>query len=274
MSLPSGTRTGSTRSSEHLPTLAAAISEHVAAWWFRRQAGTAQEGPHIAVSLQLPDPGVLGPAAEEAAAWADGLHRERLLSGLSLAVDHPLGGPLGWGPAACRVLAADSATAIAQIALAQRAGIGPAAVAAASMAGLAASLAPSIAEGMSWLARVLPREHVAVDRVLREQALRLADPAFTIADLPGGDDVTAAWERRAAVLSDYRQHLAGPGGTDVVLRFLLDEHQARAIGLDGATGRAARHLARACALRFLATHPEGPTAPGPAACGEGLPRRP
>jgi thiopeptide-type bacteriocin biosynthesis protein len=256
---------------EHLPSLAAATSEHVAAWWFRRQGGTAQEGPHIAVSLQLPDPGVLGLAAEEAAAWADGLRRERLLSGLALAVDHPLGGPLGWGPATCRVLAADSAAAIAQIALAQRAGIGPVAVAAASMAGLAASLAPSIAEGMSWLARVLPREHVTVDRVLREQALLLADPAFTIADLPGGADVTAAWERRAVALSDYQQHLAGLGGPDVVLRSLLDEHQARAMNADVAAARAARHLARACALRFLATHPEGPAAPRPAACGEGLP---
>jgi lantibiotic biosynthesis protein len=253
----------------HLPSLAAAVGGHAAAWWFRRQAGTGQEGPHVAVSLLLPDPGALGPAASEAAAWADRLRRERLLSLLTLAVDAPKAEPPGWGPAAWRVLTADSAAAIAQIALTQRAGTDPAAVAAASMAELAASLAPSPAEGASWLARVLPREHGPVDRALREEALRLTDPAFPIAEMPGGVDVAAAWERRAVALSCYRQHLAGLGGREAALRFLLGEHQARVLGANSSAGRVARHLARACALRFLATRPEGPGAPGPVACGDG-----
>jgi lantibiotic biosynthesis protein len=255
----------------YLPALVAAVGEHAEAWWFRRQAGAAQTGPYVAVSLLLPDPGALGPAAGEAAVWADGLRRERLLSQLTVAVDDPQAGAPGWGPAACRVLAADSAAAIAQIALAQRAGMDSASVAAASMVGLAASLAPCPAEGMSWLARVLPREHGPVDRVLREQALQLADPAFAIAELPGGADVAAAWERRAAALSWYRQHLARHGEPEAALRFLLDEHQARVLDADGTAARTARHLARACALRSLATRPEGPRAAGVAACGEGIP---
>jgi hypothetical protein len=164
------------------------------------------------------------------------------------------------------VLAADSAAAIAQIAFTQRAGMDPAAVAAASMAGLAASLALSPAEGMSCLARVLPREHGPIDRVLRE-------PAFQIAEIPDGTDVAVAWERRAAALSCYRPHLAGHGEPEAALRFLLDEHQARVLGGDGAAGQVARHLARACALRFLATRQDGPRAPGPTACGEDLPAR-
>jgi thiopeptide-type bacteriocin biosynthesis protein len=257
----------------HLPSLVAAVGEHAAAWWFRRQAGTPQAGPHIALSLLLPDPGALGPAAGKAAAWADGLRRERLLSQLTLAVDDPQAGATGCERAACRVLAADSAAAIAQIAFTQRARMNPAAVAAASMADLAASLALSPAQGMSWLARALPREHGPIDRVLREQALRLADPAFTVAEIPGGADVAVAWERRAAALSCCRQHLAGHGGPEAVLRFLLDEHQARTLSAGGDAGRVARHLARACALRSLATQPEGPRAPQPEACGEGIETR-
>jgi thiopeptide-type bacteriocin biosynthesis protein len=257
----------------HLPSLAAAVGGHAAAWWFRRQAGTGQEGPHVAVSLLLPDPGALGPAASEAAAWADRLRRERLLSQLALTVDDPQARTPGWGPATCRVLTADSAAAIAQIALTQRAGTDPAAVAAASMADLAASLAPSPAEGASWLARVLPREHGPVDRALREQALRLTNPAFPIAEMPGGANVAAAWKHRAEALSSYRQHLAGRGGPEAMLRFLLSEHQARVLDSDGPAGRVARHLARACALRSLATRPEGPGAPGAVACGEGPPAR-
>ncbi len=236
----------------HLPGLVTALTAHTAAWWFRRHAGNAQAGPHIAVSLLLPGPGALGPATEEAAAWAGGLRRERLLSQMMLAVDDPQASLPSRGPAAYRVLAADSAAAIAQIAFAQRTGTGPAAVAAASMADLAASLGASPAEGMTWLARVLPRGGGPVDRVLREQALRLTDPAAPIADIPGGADVAAAWEHRAAVLSGYRQHLSGHGGPQAALRSLLDEHQARTLGTDSAAGRAARHLARACALRSLA----------------------
>lgn len=249
----------------HLPGLVTAVAGHAAAWWFRRQAGSAQEGPHIAVSLLLPGPAALSPAAEEAAAWADGLRRERLLSRLTLAVDDPQARMPGWGPAAFRALAADSAAAIAQIAFTQRAGMNAAAVAAASMAGLAASLAPSAAEGMTWLARALPREHGPVDRVLRGQALRLADPAAPIADIPGGAAVAAAWEHRAAALSSYRQHLTGHGGPEAALPFLLHEHQARVLDADGAASRVARHLARACALRSLAARPEEPGAAGPAA---------
>jgi len=251
----------------HLPALVTATSEHAAAWWFRRQAGTAQAGPHITVSLLLQGPGALGSATGEAAAWADGLRRERLLSQLTLAVDDPHAGVPGWGPV-WRVLAADSAAAIAQIAFTQRIGMGPAAVAAASMTGLAASLAPSPAEGMSCLARVLPREDGAVDRALRQQALRLTDPAFPIADIPGGTDMAVAWKRRAAALACYRQHLAGHGEPEAALRLLLNEHQARVLDASGPAARTARHLARACALRSLATRPDGPHAPGPVACGD------
>ena len=249
----------------HLPALVTALTGHTAAWWFRRHPGNAQAGPHIAVSLLLPGPGALGAAAEEAAAWADGLRRERLLSQLTLAVDDPQARLPGLEPAACRVLAADSAAALAQIAFTQRTGMAPAAVAGASMADLAASLGPSPAEGMTWLACALPRGHGPVDRVLREQALRLADPAAPIADIPDGADVAVAWEHRAAVLSGYRQHLSGHGGPQAALRSLLDEHQARVLGADGAAARVAGHLARACALRSLATRPKEPVAADPLA---------
>jgi thiopeptide-type bacteriocin biosynthesis protein len=245
----------------HLPGLITAVGEQALAWWFQRQAGTPSTGPHIAVCLTLPDLGGFGPVGQETAAWADGLRRERLLSQLTLTVDDPQAGLLGGGlalDAAHRVLAADSTAAIAQLAFAQGTKMGREAVAAASMTDLAALLASSPVEGMSWLAQVLPREHGAIDRVLREQALRLADPAGGpacghLAALPTGADLAAAWERRAAAIADYQQHLTGQGGPEAVLPFLLKEHQGRATGTGAEVGRVTRHLARACALRYLAT---------------------
>ena len=101
------------------------------------------------------------------------------LSGLVAAVSEHAGawwfrraGASGWEPAVCRVLAVDSVAAIGQIAFTQRTGMDRLAVTAASMAGLAASLAPSPAEGTRE--RPLPAD-VTAEQVLgltaRQQAI-------------------------------------------------------------------------------------------------------
>lgn len=127
------------------------------------------------------------------------------------------------------------------------------------MTNLAATFATSAAEGMNWLTGELPREHGRLDPGLREQAFQLADPAGAwerLASLPGGASVTGAWQRRAATLASYRERLAGQRDPVTVLRALLHEHHVRVAGPDSAAEQVTGRLARACALRHLATEPE------------------
>jgi thiopeptide-type bacteriocin biosynthesis protein len=244
----------------HLPSLVAAVGDHAAAWWFRwaRRAAGADGGQRLAIYLPLPALADFGPAGREIAAWADQLHSERLVAGFTLSTDYSLPGLPGQGEAldaAHRVLAADSVAALTQAAFSDRAGMDRRAVAAASITDLAATLADTPAEGMDGLLRVLPREHGPIDPAVRDQALQLATAIAAgqcIAALPGAADVAAAWVSRADALRGYRQALAEPFQPEAVLRFLLTDHQARCGG-NSEDGRVIQHLARSCALRYLAT---------------------
>lgn len=249
----------------HLPLLPSAIP-NAARCWFRCQGhpGGPDAGTHLAVYL-LPasaDAASYRSLAGDLAVWAGGLESQRLASGLGLDTFHLPDGPYGGGPAlesVPAVLAADSAAAIAQVTLSLRAGLDRAAVTAASLADLAASLAASRAEGMGWLAACLERQPARIDPAVRDQAFRLTAPDVArtaLAGLPGGADVAAAWEQRARALDDYRRSLEGQRDPRDVLPALLRDHLARAAFPDAAAKRTAGHLARACALRGLATAPE------------------
>lgn len=238
---------------ERLPSLVTAISEHATAWWFR------QRRQRLAIYLALPALAGFGPAGQEIAAWAGHLHGERLAEGFTLSTDNSVLGLPGQGQAldaAHQVFTTDSIAAVTQFASSRRAGTDRRAVAAASMTDLAAALMETAAEGMDCLIRVLPRDHGPIDPAVRDQALRLADPTVgrqSLAALPGGANVAAAWDHRAQALGAYRQHLAGQFQPETILRFLLNEHQARCAGTSDDT-RVTRHLARSCALRYLAIH--------------------
>ncbi|WP_322753059.1 lantibiotic dehydratase [Frankia sp. Cas3] len=249
---------------QHIPRLIDAFGVHRPRWWFRRhrEMRSPEIDQYLAVYLWLPEPSAYGSAAERLAGWADGLRREHLLSHVSLTTYEPQSGRYGHGPVldyVQDVFAADSASAVAQISAAIRAGVHPQALAAASLVDLSVSYTRSAHTGLGWLIRELRQEHGRLDPALREQALELADPHGTwtrLRSLPGGCDVLAAWRTRAVALAVYRDALADQRDPMTVLRSLLHLHHIRAVGVDPVVERVTGRLARTCALRHTAHRTE------------------
>lgn len=243
----------------HLPHLESSVNDHASSWWFRFHGRLGGQGPgrRLAVYIVPADPGAYRDVAGDLAEWSNSLVRQRLASSLTIDTVPLRAGPFGDGQAlglVPEVFAADSAAVISQTSMSLRANVDQVAVTAASMADLAACIAPSATEGMQWLATCLNHEHVRLDPAVRTLAFCLAPPGGgDLADHPGSAEVAAAWEVRANALARYRKGLAGPYGTRDVLRTLLREHLARVAFADHAAERSARQLARACALRWLAT---------------------
>lgn len=245
---------------EHLPGLTETFPK-ASPWWFSRHRETSRADAdlYLTLSVRLPGAADYGQAAERLHAWADHLRRRRLASHVTLATYQPQTGRYGHGlamDAAHQAFAADSAAALAQIQMAAHADIHPQALAAASVVDLATSFAPTVDEGLTWLVRHLPKEQGALDRTLRDQTLDLADrhqPRERLRSLPGGADVAAAWQARAAALSAYRKHVAGQRDPLSILRSLLHLHHVRAIGIVPDLERVTGRLARACALRHTHT---------------------
>jgi thiopeptide-type bacteriocin biosynthesis protein len=251
----------------HLPRFAAALHDPrdpdspVEAWWVRRHRDMIrpETDQHLAVFLRLTGSQHYGAVAARLAAFAADLDSRGLPGQLTLAPapQHPA--RYGDGPAltaAEQVFATDTTAAIAQLAAAQTSGIPTQALAAASMAHLAASFAPDPHTGYRALLGCLPQEHGPLNRELRDRALAVADPADqyrAVRALPGGDAVAAAWRARDTALHAYHDALAQqgrePGG---VLRTLLHEHHIRAVGVDPTFEKETGRLARAVALRLLA----------------------
>jgi thiopeptide-type bacteriocin biosynthesis protein len=239
---------------EQLPDLVAGLGPGMPAWWFRRGRRDDDSRAFLAIFVALPGPAGYSGATGAVIAWGERLRGARLASGVTLEMAQPGAGGSGCGAvpdAALAVFTADSAAAVAQAGFALRSGTDPRALAAASMAGIAAGLAGSAADGMDWMARGLPREPGTAGPGLRPLALALAEPG-AVAQLPGGSGVAAAWANRARALAACRGLLAGQDDPLPFLRSLLREHQARVAGEDPAAGQVTFRLARACALRFLA----------------------
>lgn len=233
-------------------------------WWFRRHRQMSQPDAdqYLVLYLRLPGPSTYGLAAERLSEWVNALRGEHLLSQLALSTYEPQAGRFGAGMALDRaydVFSADSAAALAQINLAVRAGAHAQAVAAASFVDLAVKFAGSAQAGADWLIRQLRREHGPLDAALRRRSLALADPdgaLTTLRSLPGGDDVVAAWQRRAVALGAYREALAEQRDPLAVLPSLLHLHHNRSVGVDPVLERVTGRLARACALRHNARRAE------------------
>lgn len=242
---------------ESLPALIAAFGDEAPHWWFRRhrQMRHPEVDQYLGFYLPLPDPSAYSSAAARVAAWADTLRRQRLLSHLALVTYEPQSGRYGHGRAmqsAHTVFAGDSAAAIAQANAAVRAGVPSQSLAAASMVDLAVRFAGSTDTGLDWLLREFPQERGRLDPTLRRQTLELADPDgqwTTVRSVPGGADVVACWEKRAAALTAYRNELAEQREPLTVLPSLLHGHHNRAVGVDPAIERITNRLARTCALR-------------------------
>ncbi|AXI77470.1 lantibiotic dehydratase [Peterkaempfera bronchialis] len=226
-------------------------------WWFRRHRDLARPDAdqYLALYLSLPHPDAYGQVARRVSDWAAELRRRHLASHLALATYEPQTGRYGHGAAmdaAHIVFVADSAAALAQIRLAEKAGVPAQALAAAGMVDLAARFAASPTQGLHWLVENLPREHGPLDQALRDQTLALADPyepSAGVRELPGGGDLAAAWQTRASALAAYREHLKVERDPLTVLRSLLHQHHVRSLSVDPDDERATGRLVRACALR-------------------------
>jgi len=244
----------------HLPALMGRIGAVTGRWWIRRHRDMVHtwEPQHLALLIRLSDPGEFGAVARELAGLAEELAAAGLPGDLSLAsyAEHP--GRYGEGPAmaaAEKVFAADTLAAIAQVTAASASGITGQALAAASMAAVAAAFAADEQAGYRALTRCLDQGAGPLDRGVREDACRLADPAdghAALRALPGGQDVAAAWTSRDQALAAYYDALAAQRNPGTALRTLLHEHHMRALGIDPDLERETGRHARAAALRRLA----------------------
>ncbi|RAY15422.1 lantibiotic dehydratase [Actinomadura craniellae] len=254
----------------HLPTLVGELGAPIRRWWAGRHRDLIrlEADQYLVVLLRLTDRCRYGPVAARLAAFTDDLRARGLTEQLMLApaAEHP--GRYGHGPAleaAEEVFATDTAAAIAQITMVEVAGVPGQAVAAASMAQLAAAFAADPASGHRALTRHLEQGSGPLDREVRDQALHLADPTSDFAAvraLPGGEAVAAAWRSRATALATYHRLLARQRDPAELLATLLHEHHVRALGPDPAHEVTTGRLARAAALRTLATAPAPAAAEG------------
>ncbi|MFB4284830.1 lantibiotic dehydratase [Nonomuraea sp. MTCD27] len=243
----------------HLPRLLQALD--LERWWFRRHRDTLRPDSlqQLWLYLQLSGPDQYTATTAHLADFAAHLQAQGLLARLCLAAYQPQTGRYGPGTALAasyQVAAADSAAALAQITMAARSGLPAQAIAAASMADLAAGLAPSPGAGYGWLVNQLPREYGELDRTLRDTSLLLAEPSDlyrALRDRPGGEEVARAWTVRRAALNVYRAELSRCRRAPItVLRSLLHDHHVRALGVDPDLEGVTNRLVRAAALRGLA----------------------
>ena len=242
-----------------LPEVAARLDGLAERWWLRRYRDMIhpETAQHVMMYLRLTSPDDFGRAAAETAAFSAGLAERGLPGTLSFIpyYEHP--GRYGHGEAlasAEQVWTADTAAAIAQLAM-SASGTPGRALAAASMTRIASAFAPGTAAGLMALVNCLDQGSGPLDRSCRDLACTLADPAGGLAALnalPGGKAVAQAWDGRDTALAGYREQLSAQRDPGTVLRTLLHEHHMRAVGLDPAIEKQTGRLARAAALRCLA----------------------
>jgi thiopeptide-type bacteriocin biosynthesis protein len=244
----------------HLPSFIDEIADLVKLWWVRRHRDLIrlEADQHLAVFVRLAAVEHYGPVAARLAEFAAGLQSRGLPAQITLVSYSQHSGRFGEGPALQaveQVFATDTVAAIAQLTMAEAAGLPAQALAAASMAQLAAAFAPDPEYGCRTLIRCLKQEGGALERTLRDHALDLADPAGdfqALRALPGGEAVAAAWRTRDVALAAYYRSLAEQRDPATVLHTLLHEHHVRAVGVDPEFEKVSGRLARAAALRRLA----------------------
>ncbi|MFE0950605.1 lantibiotic dehydratase [Streptomyces mutabilis] len=236
---------------DHLPALLGQWNEPPT-WWYMRY-----RDPRWHLRLRIAVPQDFALTAQRVSAWANGLRRAGLLTDMQFATSYPETGRWGPGPLmslAEDVFAADSRALAVQFAQSSRPH--QQVLAAANFVSVAAAFTGSTAAGMNWLiAHGRITDPRPMDRTVRGQALRLADPADGWAALraaPGGDAIASAWSERDAALARYRHKLDAFGGIDpdVVLDSLLHAHHIRAAGIDKDDERMCVRLAHAAAMAW------------------------
>lgn len=241
----------------HLPGLLSAWDEPPE-WWY---VSYRDPDPHLRLRIRLPGRDAYGQAVQRVGAWAAGLRRLGLASQIKIDSYYPETGRYGTGAAmvaAEAVFAADSAAAIAQMTYTVTGVPHPHAVAAASFVDLATTFSGSVRDGMQWLiANVRTDRSAPVPKVVRDEAVRLADPRddwAALRELPGGEALARTWSARRTALAAYHTCLidGGQPTPDSVLPSLLHMHHVRTFGIDRDAERGCHRLARAAALSWRA----------------------
>ncbi|PIM66211.1 bacteriocin biosynthesis protein [Streptomyces sp. JV178] len=240
----------------HLPRLLHDWDADAPTWWFTRYD---DPDSHLRLRLRLPDPNAFGEVAQQVAVWAGELRAEGLLQRVQWDTDEPETGRYGTGPtldAAEQVFAADSAAALAQMALPIPDSLRPA-VTASSFVDIADAFLGSSADGRAWLTtNLLKNDGEATTRDVLSAAVHLSAPGpddAALRALPNGEHLVATWAMRRAALAAYRQALEAHGADPAaVLPSLLHMHHNRAVGIAPGSEAICRRLARAAALSWTA----------------------
>jgi thiopeptide-type bacteriocin biosynthesis protein len=158
--------------------------------------------------------------------------------------------------AAERYFAADSAAALAQLALPLSDHARPA-ITAASMVDIATAFLGSPAACWAWLkAHLLKAEGEPSPRDVQALAVRLTAPhadAAALREIPRSAALSGLWALRRKHLVEYRQALESAGQDPrSVLPSLLHMHHNRAAGIAPGGEATCRRLARAAALSWTA----------------------
>ncbi|MDP9792522.1 thiopeptide-type bacteriocin biosynthesis protein [Catenuloplanes nepalensis] len=233
--------------STHVPRLLAGLPD-TGTWWFLRHADPE---PHLRLRVTgLPLDAVIG--------WTRELAEADLTRRVQWDTDFGEPGRFG-GPDAYRattaVFAADSAAALAQLAVTERrAAPGWQPVTAASMVDLVTAVVGDPAEALRWLIARTRTHRPAPPRHIYDQAVLLSNPydRSAVLALSGGRDMADRWSDRRLVLSAWRARLPAVSAIPPaeLLPDLLHLHHARVAGLDLDSERACLHLARAAALSW------------------------
>ena len=237
---------------EHLPTLLAALGT-TSCWWLRHHS--PQETDHLRLRIRT-DRDHYAVYAAAVGEWAQRTRQVGMAGRLVLDTYYPEVGRYGHGEtldAAEDVFAADShivATALRDL---PATAVHPTALAVANMVSIISGFFGDLAEAMDWLAARSVPSSPAADRVVTDQAIRLATDVGTRRELPGwAEAVNQAWQARDDALAAYLKQLPPDANMDVVLESLLHMHHNRAIGIDPDSERTCRRLARQAALTWRA----------------------
>lgn len=231
----------------HVPRLLAGLPDP-GTWWFLRHADPE---PHLRLRLTgLP----IGAVTE----WTRELAEADLTRRVQWDTDFNEPGRFGGldaYTATTAVFAADSAAALAQLAVTERRSVpGWQAVTAASMVDLVTAVVGDLGDALRWLITRTRTHRPAPPRHLYDQAVLLANPfdRSAVMSLPSGRNVIDAWSKRRRVLNAWRTELPTLSAIPPVelLPDLLHLHYVRVAGLDLDSERACLHLARAAALSW------------------------
>ncbi|MEV5695550.1 lantibiotic dehydratase [Micromonospora globbae] len=231
----------------HLPRLVGQLPS-AGRWWFLRHADPE---PHLRLRIDgLPIDAITG--------WTRELTDADLTRRVQWDTDFGEPGRFG-SPAAYQattgVFAADSAAALAQLAVtARRSALGWQALTAASMVDLVTAVIGDPHDALRWLITRTRTHRPAPPRAVYDQAIALVNPydSTAVVSLPGGENLMDRWAQRRRTVAAWRDSLPTVSGIPPVelLPDLLHLHHVRVAGADLDSERACLHLARAAALSW------------------------